>query len=296
MLMISSFKVFDQIAVLTNGGPGTRGTATIAFEVVKTAFTEQRAGLASAMAGIMLIIIVIASSATLQLLQRRRSELLMRGSHILRPLVALVITGFFFLPLYVALVNAFKTSEEVVTRPLSLPLSPTLENIIGVLYRPDGLFWYGLYNSVVLTGTSIIITTVISAMTAHYLVRSDRLWGKIMLLVMLSGLTIPPAVIMVPLTRILGWMNLMSTLPGAILVNVGYYLPFAVFVFMGFMRSVPRELEEAAAIDGASRFRIFWQVVFPLIRPASASVLIFLGVWIWNDFLTPLLIPWPRQW
>lgn len=71
MLMISSFKVFDQIAVLTNGGPGTRGTATIAFEVVKTAFTEQRAGLASAMAGIMLIIIVIASSATLQLLQRR---------------------------------------------------------------------------------------------------------------------------------------------------------------------------------------------------------------------------------
>ena len=217
----------------------------------------------------------------------------MRGSHILRPLVALVITGFFFLPLYVALVNAFKTSEEVVTRPLSLPLSPTLENIIGVLYRPDGLFWYGLYNSVVLTGTSIIITTVISAMTAHYLVRSDRLWGKIMLLVMLSGLTIPPAVIMVPLTRILGWMNLMSTLPGAILVNVGYYLPFAVFVFMGFMRSVPRELEEAAAIDGASRFRIFWQVVFPLIRPASASVLIFLGVWIWNDFLTPLLILGP---
>ena len=78
----------------------------------------------------------------------------------------------------------------------------------------------------------------------------------------------------------------MSSPPGAILVNIGYYLPFAIFVFMGFIRTIPRELEEAAAIDGAS-FRTFWQIVFPLLRPASASVLIFLGVWIWNDSHAP---------
>lgn len=104
---------------------------------------------------------------------------------------------------------------------------------------------------------------------------------------------IPPAVIMVPLTRILSGIGLMNSIPGAVLVNVGYYLPFAVLVFMGFVRSIPKELEEAAEMDGASRLRIFFQIVFPLLRPASASVLIFLGVWIWNDFLTPLLILGP---
>jgi raffinose/stachyose/melibiose transport system permease protein len=208
-------------------------------------------------------------------------------------LLTLALTAVFVLPLYVAVVNVFKPSLEVIEAPLSLPLHPTLTNLIGVLTRSDGLFWYGLVNSIELTSASIIITMVIAAMSAHYLVRSDAWWGRAMLAVMLTGLMIPPAVIMVPLTRILRGLGLMSTLPGAVLVNVGYYLPFAVLVFMGFVRSIPKELEEAAAIDGASRFRTFWAVVFPLMRPASASVLIFLGVWVWNDFLTPLLILGP---
>lgn len=207
-----------------------------------------------------------------------------------RVVATTVIAAFFCLPLYVAVVNVFKTSDDVVASPLSLPLTPTLDNIIRVLTRPDGLYWSGLLNSVVLTGVSMVITTMLAAMAAHYLVRSERLWGKILLAVMLTGLMIPAAVVMLPITRILRSIQLMGTMPGAILVNVGYYLPFAVFVFIGFVRSVPRELEEAAAVDGASRMRTFWQIVFPLLRPASASVLIFLGVWIWNDFLTPLLV------
>lgn len=217
----------------------------------------------------------------------------MRKYHYIRPISALVLTSFFFLPLYVAAINAFKTNDEIINSPLALPLSPTLDNIIGVLFRPDGLFWYGLYNSVVLTGISITITTLLAAMCAYYLVRSGQVWGKIVMVVMLTGLMIPPAVIMMPISRIVGSLGLMSTLPGMILVNIGYYLPFAVFVYSGFIRGVPKELEEAAAIDGASRIRIFWQIVFPMLRPASASVLIFLGVWIWNDFLTPLIILGP---
>lgn len=210
-----------------------------------------------------------------------------------RPIVALVTAAFFFLPLYIAIVNVFKPSSEVVSSPLSLPVNPTLDNIVGVLSRPDNLFWDGLINSVQLTVISVAIATILAAMAAHYLVRSGQLWGRIMLGIMLVGLMIPPAVIMVPITRILRSMGIMSTLPGAVLVDVGYYLPFAVFVFAGFIRSIPRDLEEAAAVDGAGKLRIFWQIVFPLLRPASASVLIFLGVWIWNDFLTPLLVLGP---
>ncbi len=211
----------------------------------------------------------------------------------LRPFVSLVLAAIFFLPLYIALVNVFKVSDQVVSAPLALPLPPNLDNLVGVLTRSDGLFWSGVSTALLVPSISIVLTTIVAAMAAHYLARSEAVWGRVLLTVMLTGLMIPPAVIMVPLTRILRALGMMSTLPGAILVNIGYYLPFAVFGFIGFIRTIPRELEEAAALDGASRFRTFWQIVFPLLRPASASVLIFLGVWIWNDFLTPLLILGP---
>jgi raffinose/stachyose/melibiose transport system permease protein len=117
----------------------------------------------------------------------------------------------------------------------------------------------------------------------------------VLTLVMLCGLMIPPQVILIPVSKVLQFAHLMTTLQGLVLFNVGYYIPFGVFVFAGFIRGVPVELEEAAAIDGASRFQIFWQIVFPLLRPATASVLIFLGVWIWNDFIDPLIILGPSQ-
>jgi raffinose/stachyose/melibiose transport system permease protein len=112
---------------------------------------------------------------------------------------------------------------------------------------------------------------------------------------LLCGLMIPPQVILLPITQVLDRIGLMTTIQGLVLFNVGYYIPFGVFVFAGFMRQIPRELEEAAAIDGASRFQTFWRIVFPLLRPASASVMIFLGVWIWNDFLNPLIILGPSK-
>jgi raffinose/stachyose/melibiose transport system permease protein len=136
---------------------------------------------------------------------------------------------------------------------------------------------------------------VFSAMLGHYLSRSQGRWVRPLTLVLLAGLMIPPQVILLPITRVLQLFDLMATVQGLILFNVGYYVPFGVFVFTGFMRQIPRELEEAAAIDGASRFQTFWKIVFPLLRPATASVMIFLGVWIWNDFLNPLIILGPSK-
>ena len=212
-----------------------------------------------------------------------------------RPVVALFVTAAFFMPLYLVLANVFKPGGDITAHPASLPLPPTLASLKAVLSRPDHLFWYGLVNSVEVTAVSITILTVISAMLGHYLARSKGVLPKITLGVLLAGLMIPSPVILEPLTEVLRSMGLMTTVPGLVLANIGYYVPFGVFVFMGFVKSIPVELEEAAALDGTGRFRAFWVIVFPLLRPAAASVMIFLGVWIWNDFLNPLIILGPAN-
>ncbi|MYS80366.1 ABC transporter permease subunit [Streptomyces sp. SID5474] len=204
-------------------------------------------------------------------------------------------TGVFFLPLYVVLVNVFKPGSEITPHPVGVPIPPSFTSIHEVLTRSDHLFWYGLINSVEVTAISITVLTVVSAMLGHYLARSTGRWAKGALAIMLCGLMIPSTVILQPVTEVLRSLGLMNTIPGLVLANIGYYVPFGVFVFMGFVKTIPLELEEAAALDGAGRFRIFWSVVFPLLRPASASVLVFLGVWIWNDFLNPLIILGPAN-
>ncbi|WP_309117872.1 carbohydrate ABC transporter permease [Saccharothrix sp.] len=213
----------------------------------------------------------------------------------LRPLVATFVGASFFLPLYLVLANVFKPGKDIIGSPAALPMPPTLHNIEEVLSRPDHLFWYGLVNSIQVTAISIVVLTALSAMCGYYLARNNGLGARVMLVVMLAGLMIPPAVIIQPITEVLRSAGLMTSVVGLVVVNVGYYLPFGVFVFAGFVKTIPVEIEQAAAIDGAGRLRVFWQIVFPLLRPASASVLIFLGVWIWNDFLNPLIILGPAE-
>jgi len=211
----------------------------------------------------------------------------------LRPVTAMLLSAIFFIALYLACVNVIKPTDKISQSPASLPIPPTLHNITAVLTRPDRLFWASLTNSVEVTALSVLVLTVLSAMLGHYLARSRSRWTRALTLVLLCGLMIPPQVILIPVAKVLQVAHLMTTVQGLILFNVGYYVPFGVFVFAGFIRSVPVELEEAAAIDGASRMQVFWQIVFPLLRPATASVLIFLGVWIWNDFIDPLIILGP---
>ncbi len=213
----------------------------------------------------------------------------------LRPLVATAVSMLFFVPLYVVCVNVIKQGDEISRRPAALPIPPTLDNLKAVLTRPDQLFWASLTNSIVVTVVSILVLTVLSAMLGHYLARSRSRWTRWLTLLLLCGLMIPPQVILMPVVQVLRLTHLMTTIQGLVLFNVGYYVPFGVFVFTGFVRTIPLELEESATIDGASRFQVFWRIVFPLLRPATASVLIFLGVWIWNDFLDPLIILGPGR-
>jgi raffinose/stachyose/melibiose transport system permease protein len=206
----------------------------------------------------------------------------------LRAVAAVTTTALFAVPLYVALVNVFKPSDVIQSHPLRLPTDFTFSNVTAAAHL--SLVQTGLKTSLIVTAGTIILVVPVSAMVAYYISRWDTRWARLLLLFLLFGLMLPPQVVLIPTTVILRKLHLMFTYWGLILNFVAYFMPFAVFVFSGFLRTVGRELDEAAAIDGASSLKTFWRIVFPLMRPATASVVIVTAVWAWNDFLSPLII------
>ncbi|MFF2480950.1 carbohydrate ABC transporter permease [Paenibacillus sp. NPDC058071] len=208
-------------------------------------------------------------------------------------LLTLAITVLFFLPLYLVLVNIFKPTDTIIANPLSLPFQFTFDNLMAVLTRPDHLIYTSMWNSIVITGISLIVVILSSSMVAYYIVRNDSKKTRLLLVFFLFGLMVPTTIILIPVVKVLVALHLMSTKAGLIIFYMGYYIPFGIFMYTGFIRTIPRELDEAASIDGASNLRTFWQIIFPLLGPCTSSVIIFIGLWVWNDFLNPLIIIGP---
>jgi raffinose/stachyose/melibiose transport system permease protein len=207
----------------------------------------------------------------------------------LRPFVALGVSALFAAPLYLALVNVFKPADVIRAHPLALPLTDfTTRNVVGAAQL--SLVQQGLKTSVIITVGSVLLMVPLSAMAAYYISRWDSRGARLLLLFFLFGLMLPPQIVLIPTTVILRKLHLMFTYWGVILNFAAYYLPFGVFVFSGFLRSISRELDEAGAIDGASSLKVFWRIIFPLMRPATASVVVVTALWTWNDFLSPLII------
>jgi raffinose/stachyose/melibiose transport system permease protein len=203
-------------------------------------------------------------------------------------LFAVAATAVFAIPLYLAAVNVLKPAAEIQSHPLALPSRFYAHNVTSAAHM--AIVQTGLKTSLIVTVGTLLLVVPVSAMVAYYIARWDSAVARLLLLVFLFGLMLPPQVVLIPTTVILRRLHLMFTYWGLILNFAAYFMPFAVFVFTGFLRSISRELDEAAAIDGASTLKTFWRIVFPLMRPATASVVIVTSVWAWNDFLSPLII------
>jgi multiple sugar transport system permease protein/raffinose/stachyose/melibiose transport system permease protein len=214
----------------------------------------------------------------------------------LRLPLAVVVILLFVSPIYLTIVNAFKTEGAIESNPAAPPLHPTLGNLSTALNRPDSLLQLGLRNSVIVVVCSVLLLIPLGSAFSFYISRKRTRVRAAILALLAAGLMIPPQVVLLPTIHILTLVGLDHTYPGLILSNVGGgYLSFAVFVYVGFMRAVPGEIVEAARMDGASSLRIWWRIIMPLMRPATATVAIFLSLWIWNDFLNPLFILGPLQ-
>jgi multiple sugar transport system permease protein/raffinose/stachyose/melibiose transport system permease protein len=207
---------------------------------------------------------------------------------------AALLTLAFVSPVYLTIVNAFKTQEQIIRNPSAPPAPPTTQNLGDALARTDKIIQIGLTNSAVTVIASLLLVIPLGAAFSFWLTRRSARLRRIVLAVFAAGLMIPPAVVLLPTIRILTFLHLDHSYAGLILSNVGGgYLSFAVFVYSGFLRTVPREIVEAATMDGAGTLRIWWTIVMPLLRPATATVAIFLSLWIWNDFMNPQFILGP---
>lgn len=203
-------------------------------------------------------------------------------------IVALIVFGIVFVvPFIFVLLTAAKTRQEAALSRFSWPSQFQLfENIREVMVFGDNRMRLALWNSTLLTLGSVTLIVLFSALVAFVLQRRADRMASVVSSFMLAGLIIPPAV--VPTIFLLQWLGLYKTLLGMIMVDVAYNMPFAILVFRAFMGSIPRELDEAAIIDGASPSRVFFSIILPLLRPAIVTVVVTSSVTIFNDFVGPL--------
>ena len=199
----------------------------------------------------------------------------------------LVIGAVFVVPFIFILLTASKTGPEAAMFQFSMPTQFQLfDNIREVLEFREGRMFLALWNSTVLTVVSITLIVLLSALVAFVMQRRQDRMASVASSVMLAGLIIPPAV--VPTIFVLQNVGLYRTLLGLIMVEVAVTMPFAIIVLRAFMASIPREIDEAAIIDGASPMQVFFRVVLPLLRPAIITVVVVSSVGIYNDFSGPL--------
>jgi raffinose/stachyose/melibiose transport system permease protein len=201
--------------------------------------------------------------------------------------VLLLWTVVVILPLYALFVSCFKSTAQIYASPLALPPQWSLDNFISAWTQLN--LGQNLLNSLMVTVGAVLITIVVSAMAAFPLSRYDLNWGPWMLLLFLAGIMLPIRLASVELFNVMKHLNLIDSLWGLVFVYVAIRIPFAVFIFVNFMRTLPRELEEAARIDGAGEVRILFQVILPVVVPAVAIVAIFTSIAVWNDFFFPLI-------
>ncbi|MDQ0087409.1 raffinose/stachyose/melibiose transport system permease protein [Paenibacillus anaericanus] len=192
-----------------------------------------------------------------------------------------------FFPLYITLVNSFKSYNEVVSSVASLPSTFHFNNFKTVWNQ---LNFGGVFlNSLIITVVSVVGILMISAPAAYQFVRRPGWVSTFLFMLILSALVIPFQSLMIPLVKVASDLNIMDSIPGIIIMYWGFGIPLAVFLYHGFVKSIPRELEEAAMIDGNGVVGAFYRIVLPLLKPVTTTIAILHSLWIWNDFLLPLI-------
>jgi ABC-type glycerol-3-phosphate transport system permease component len=188
-------------------------------------------------------------------------------------------------PLWFMVTAALKTDDEYTGNKLGVPSDATFDNVSDVLQDPNLLTWVA--NSAIITSAAVALAIVCALPAAFGISRSPG--ASRLLLAMIALLAIPPVILVIPLFKLFADAGMLNTRTGAVVVYAGLITPLAIYLFHSFFRTVPPELDDAAYIDGATRFQILRHVFVPLARPAIVTVAIVGGAYVWNEFLIALL-------
>lgn len=211
---------------------------------------------------------------------------------IIKTAILFLLLLLYMVPFFMVVINAFKSNRTILKAPLALvePGGPIFTNFSSAFEKMDFLKAFG--NSLFITLLSVALIVLITSMTAYFFVRADWKINRIFFAVMIAAMIVPFQVVMTPLISIYGnFLGLLDHRLTLVFMHVGFSISMAVFIYHGFIRSnVPLSLEEAATLDGCSRTQTFFRVVFPLLKPTTATIIVLNVLAIWNDYLLPSLV------
>lgn len=200
-----------------------------------------------------------------------------------------ILAGLLFIaPIILVLVNSFKSYGDIYSSPFKLPAEWHFENYVKVFNNMQ--YFTKFKNSVITTLVPLPFILLIGSMAAYKLVRTKTRLSNILFYVMISTMLIPISVIMVPLMTQMARLNLTDSLLGIILIYIGFQTPFTVFLYHGFIKNISVAIEESAQIDGCNSLQTFFYVVFPMLKPITATITVLLSLAFWNDFFLPMLM------
>jgi len=190
-------------------------------------------------------------------------------------------------PVLYALVNSFRSYAEITTDPMGLPTTFNFDNYVQLFQQTD--FGEAVLNTLIITVVTVVLLVLLVPMAAYGIERVGGRAGRFLYLLFIAGLMIPFQVRMIPLVEAFNEVGLYSTLTSVILVHLGGAASFGVLLYSSFIRGIPMDVEEAADVDGSGRLRTFWQIVFPMLLPATSAFVITQALGLWNDFFIPLV-------
>lgn len=209
-------------------------------------------------------------------------------------ILAILLALLWLSPIYIVFVNSFKNRAELYENILAWPKSFSFEYYEKAMQKMK--FARALGNSLFVTVVSILFLVVLASMCAWMLVRVNNLFSKIVFNILVATMLIPFQTLMMPLMQEMGWIRdtlhiqMLDNKLGLVYMYIGFGASMAVFLYHGFVKSIPISLEEAATIDGCNKFGVFWKIVFPMLKPTTMTVIILDVIWIWNDYLLPSLV------
>ncbi len=217
--------------------------------------------------------------------QQRRARILGIAKKIF--CIALVLVT--LIPFYISVIYSIKYKNEITINHLAWPKNPTVDNYIRVVTENEQ-FLVGFKNSILTTIPTIFLLMLVCSMAAWILARNNNRFYSYMYTIMTMGTLIPFQCIMLPLYLNMFKAGLVSTNLGFIIARSGLQVSISILVITSFVKTVPKELEQAAQIDGCGKFQTFWQIVFPLLKPINATQLVLNTVYVWNDYNTAVVL------